>query len=439
MVTFSSTLAQIVADVGAGINGWTVYDDQRETTTYLIPTMMGGSNSSAASCFITFTNGRVGVTGTANQTYFSASWLIAATTGTQITNDSGSNFYTVTSQQNNSNASLDRNYTGASTNNHYTMEKPQGYLVLKQTSAQKSFYVKIDRPNTYGDLLRFQTFESWNSTTHSGTNGAPQEIVRAYDNGMLHHAQTKISYIMWLLPDAFAFYGGADPNEYSIGAYNDLFYAGNLTPYRNGDTNCLTQACTNQAMSSFSVSNNPASTTYAASWGASIMLRNAAGDVTWIDPAINGQAAQFPMRCMYAMVPRGRYYLHDTTRTQLDMDGRQNICDIEMYSCGPVGLFQNSEPKRGSVKHLRLPMFNPSGMNLTSFGPCDDGNTYIMVRVSFPFGVEGVASPTTDQTTTKTASGFSLGQGFSTAAGEISPNNLSTLAVPRFFLLPINL
>lgn len=443
-VTFSATLASIVADVGvSGVNGWTVHDDQRETTTNLIPTMVGGAQKAAGTYFLTFTNNRVGFNGASNQTEFYAQFLAHSGSGTQITTDLGSNYYTVSTFFNTISATLDRVYAGATTSAHYVYEKPQGYIVLKCTDSQKTFYLKIDRPNTYGHFLRFQTFENWNNTTHSGTTGGPQEVMRAYDDGRYKTAQSKVSYIMWLLPGAFAMWGGGDPSEAStlptVTTYNDFFYVGNLTPFRAGDTNCLYQASSNTMLSGLWVQYNSVGTSYDSNGGAAVMLRDASGANTWTDLTLSGSAATFPTNCIYAPHGRGKWYVQNGIRTNVDLDGRFEICDIEAWPAGPRGAYQDNETKRGTIKYVKLPVSNPNGMHLVSFGPCDDGNTYIMVRCSYPPG-GGVAGPTTENTTVVTTSGWVQQGGFNvTSAGELSYTTSPQILLMRFLLMPINI
>src|SRR5690606_28332629 len=182
--TFATLLDNIVADIGAGQNGWTLHDDQRSAFTPLIlPCNVNGLNISGLG--LVFTSGASSL---AQTTYgrFKRNWIPGGgTTGTFISLDQ-SNWYYLSAIASQVAATLDRNYVGTTTTTttgHNVYEKSGPYIVLKHTSSQKTFYVMLCRPVSYGAGLRVQVFEDWNTSTHTGTNGGPQEEMRCFEDG----------------------------------------------------------------------------------------------------------------------------------------------------------------------------------------------------------------------------------------------------------------
>lgn len=450
--TYGTVLDDIVMDLGTGQNGWTLHDDQRNVVGSIWWPWAGGFNYNAPSYasyarnFVT-TNGSAAVDWSG---YFNgaaayrsggrATWDL--TPGlTQVSVDNV-NWYGVLSVQNFYQFTLDRNFTGATVANGWQnlFVKTMGYIVLKCTSAQKTFYLQITRPMTTGArFLIFQVFETWNSVTHTGTCGGPQEAVRAYST-YNKPLTSRVQYMLFLLPDAFAFWCGGDPMEPGGGQVWDLYYCGNMTPLRTNDTNCLVQACTNQDWSGiFPMNTGDLFTTAYNTWGGASVLRTLGG-TTWWHPA-SQQGASWGN--MYALVPRGADYVWALDRTSFDESARMQFVEYDAYQCGSNNNGNAiSEGKRGELKWLKSPVMNPTGLQTASLGPSDDGNTYICLHTSLPWianQYSGASWPGDVITNTgPLCSGFVHTNRYGNT-GAFSTNVAVAYIVRRCFLLPINL
>ena len=465
--TQATILDNIVADVGAGVNNWTVWDDQRSAATPLVVNAnQGWLNVNNTYGQFTFTNG----SSTFSQTNcrFPRDVNLGVT---QISMDQ-TNWYTINTVNNGGSAGLgaslsltgvlDRNFTGTSTTTGRPFVKMPKYVVLKCTSTQKTFYVLIGQVG-YGDPVRLQVFETWDATAHTGTNPGPQETMRAYN--WYGPGTRRIQYILWLLPDAFALWTSGLPGEIANGAnqptganflangvaipWADFFYAGNLSPYRSGDNTCLVQACTNQELSGIYVTQGVYNSTLAAmcdSFNGGAPMMYALNGSKWRDPA-PGIVSTFPGHNVYSLWPRGPAYFYGPDRTTLDEAGKMQYCEVDAYQVGQVnnGLYV-SEGRRGEVRYLKYPIHNPSGQNLISYGASDDGNVYICVRTTYPFvyGNYTGLRDTTDTTNADVANYNAL-SGFAHTNrngnfGELlcAPSYLN-VRIPRFFLMPINI
>jgi hypothetical protein len=142
------------------------------------------------------------------------------------------------------------------------------------------------------------------------------------------------------------------------------------------------------------------------------------------------------------MWPRARTYLNNLDRSILDEQGRLQICDIEVYQAGNNPAYTASEGKRGDVKYLKYPMYNPSGLDMTVFGPANDGNTYVMIRTTYPGRTQNatLAAISIDARSSNInlLSGFAYAE-MSTTIGDIVAGTSTPGWLHRYFLLPINI
>lgn len=437
MTTFSTILDDIVADVTAqnNTNGWSVHDDQRTGFTPLVlPSNVGGLNITGLG--MVFTNTSMALS-QASYGRFRRNW-VTGVSGTQISPNQTDWFY-CTAIASQTAATLNVNYTGtttiAGTTGHNIYEKSGPYVVLKCTSAQKTFYVLIARPVSYGDSLRIQVYETWNPATHTGTNPSPQETMRAYEDGQGRSGSTPLKYVLFLLPDVFTIWVGGSPSEPGV-ILEDLYYAGNLSALRAGDTTCLLAACTNQDLSGVGVS---ASLTYSSAGrcGGATMFKNVTG-TTWTDPRAVGS---YNESCNYAVMARGLSYIWGIERTNLDDGAKFQFCEMDAYMAGGASSgFDRNEGKRGELRYIKAPIMNPSGLHLASLGPADDGNTYMLLRSAVPNAAGGLVTSYSGDVSynNNPASGFACG-GRSGTLGEIVVQSVYTVLSPRWFMMPINL
>ena len=456
--SFTGVLTDIVNDIGAGVNGWVVHDDRRGDTNYLIPCNSGPQNGVDTSINYTYwsvTNGSNLLSqGQTNATAFrtvsrSLAYTALHGTGTVITFDSGTNYYTVQNSGTSYQLTLDRNYTQTTNTTIRPQEKPDGYVILKNTNTTKDFYIGIFRPHCYGDAVRVQTFENWNATTHSGSGAGPMEIMRAYENGYLRSTGTAVQYMMWLLPGIFSLYTSANPADtFYTGSttdilHSDLFYAGVFTSTKAGDTaGPIVQMCSNQEMSGLYCNSNGQG--YMSNMGCAAVMRNFYPSGTmWHDIFHNGptpasQLSSFPNNNRYLFWPRAKSYLDSMNRAVLDDSGRFQLTDCELYQGGRTdSLYSDFEGKRGDLKYIKVPMFFPSSLNRAVLGPADDGNTYIVFKVDYPSALGGSSYSATDLGQIYASTGFS----FASPAMNVSDivNSLGTTRIFRYFALPINI
>ena len=480
--TADTILTDIVGDVGAGVNGWTLWDDQRTNLTdlYYVPMGFGSPDhvfyypSNYTYAYWAFMNGQANATGT-NQSYvgfYASAYRVMQTyaisgsgnpSGSQITVD-GTNFYTVVGLNPGvTNTSpcvitMDRNFAQGSTNVYAIRAKNWGYIVLKCTSAQKTFYVKITRPASYADGLMVKAYETWDNVGHSGTIGGPSEILRTHNTNVGVKGSDTLRYVLWLLPDVFALWLGGDPlNGNPAGKLSDFMYIGNMSPYRAGDTDCLIQACSNQEYSGVCAT---AGTTLPS--GGAACLRGLSGQ-TWVDPTLTpansttyqGQAfilGGYTGGPRYAIWPKDSIWINNPWRGSFDNFGRFQISDVEAYSAEACsngsGNPQGNEGKRGDLKYLKYPSFNPSGFHLVQFGPADDGNTYVVVKVDFP--IMTFTTPYTSYYRPTAPGGANVAGGLPVqsgwafgnkvyTSGEIGNGGGALLFVPNYFLMPTNI
>jgi hypothetical protein len=333
--TFSGVLDSIVTDVGAGYNGWSVYDDQRtNSSTYYMPVDMRGWNWYPQMNYNCFSASNGSAIVKPIDTHESMKCYRAFTAGMPISFDTGTNWYNVSGVLSNTSMSLDRVFTETSYafKRYGIVTKAQGYVVLQCSNTQRTFYVQITKQPSTACPIWIQTWESWNSTTHSGTNGSPIEQFRAYDTASLHTTGSGLQYITWFLPGALGLWMGADPASAVTSTealWHDFCYIGNLTPYAAGDTDCLIMAHSNTSFSGMYTYYNARPTS--ASIGAACVLRSRYYGLTWKDPSRAIAAGGMESTCLLALRPKGQHYLTNIDLPPLSMDGRVQITSFEAW------------------------------------------------------------------------------------------------------------
>lgn len=428
--TFNNVLSDIIADVGGGTNGWTVFDDQRTLSghaggTYSVLLNVGGAQIVGGAYGSTWA-ASTALTGTG--TRYLRSFI---PTVSEVSPDGGTNWRVVSAVASDVAATLGVAWTGVLTQIKTAVEKVFGYVVLKYTSTQKTYYVQIIRPKSYADLVRIRCWETWDAGTHVGTGQlGPEEIVRAYSGQKT--GTTSVQYVMFLLADAFVFWGGGDPAQVGTTNYWDLYYAGNLNPLRGAAdyANAFFQASSSQELSGFYLTAPAIGATGLTGGG---ILYRAINGTTW-------SPTTYQNDCSGVVHPRGMTYLDDVTRPLLDESGKLQFVDCDVYQASGMSQAQITDGKRGDLRYLKLSCGNPSAQHLSTFGPADDGNTYMMLRTSYPMQVCSGAAATIDSGATgiNAPTGF----GFTTRSGQLMEINVATaspIALWRFFLLPTNL
>lgn len=402
-VAATGILDSIVTDVGAGVNGWSLWDDLRSN---------GASYPVWAPLYVSQGNYSQYIGGTDYGWYFrsgSSIWTGYQPYGfsmyyaissdvnnpTVISADSAGsttyNAYYSGYANNYATATLDRPYAGATANLRQVYRKVSRQIVLRCISPTKTFYVWLGTPaegQAGGPYLYIRLWETWNPTTHVGVGGSQMEHIRFWTYGNAPTWWT-IQYLLWLLPDAFALWTGGDYN--GLGYPNDwrFTYAGNLdtSGQRLGDTDALVLIASDTSLTGLGIPCNR-SFQYNGNTipgGGIQCLRTLAGE-PWCQPGYQGS---YYLRNSYQIYPRGRWYGNLPDAPQMDSLNHFEFTDIDLWHMGGCYgnqyAFQGSELRRGMLRYVKMPISNPSGLHLATTGPALDGNQYIIFRQSQPY------------------------------------------------------
>ena len=445
--TFANVLSDIVTDVGAGVNGWTLFDDQRSAATPLVvPGNRGGFNYAngypAWTCTLNSANASQNY-GRMRRDFYGGS----VPAGYNQFSLDQTNWYTVstvTKSTTTDNFTFSSNFLQATASGVFVAYwKCPSYIVLKCTSTSyKTFYVWLGRVGT-GDVLRIQCYDTWNASTHTGTNPSPMESLRCFDFSGAD--SRRVQYILWLLPDAFGLWTAGHPADIGTNySMSDFFYAGNLDPYRAGDNTALIQVCSNTELSGIYVTSTvyTVANPYDSFFGGAVMYQSLSGASRWNDP--RSTATQLSASCMYQIYPRGSMYLNTPDRSLTDDVNKIQICEADAYQVGsPSNAFGQNEGRRGMLRYLKYFTGNPSNADLNAWGPADDGNTYVLISTSYPQGLNNSYGDYQGALTQDVQNvGMSNGWAWGSRGGQIGELNLTTYIktfCPRFFLMPTNL
>lgn len=415
IVSASAFLDQVVSDVGAGVNGWTVYDDLRSGSSYPlwwpVVTQNGifNQNGGGNQLSWTFTSGSTQAYG--NTTYgYHWAYVISGISGSPTpisVNSNGANAYSAYFSSWPSNvitATLDRPYAEATGNTKIIYRKLTKYIVLKQASSTKNFYVllaqssdAVGSPNLY-----MRVFESWDSVAHSGTQGSAIESTPFWLEGTVD-IRASMRYVLWLLPDVFGLWTAGMKGWGTV--YESFSYVGNLdtTGIRTGDTDALVFIPGITQNSGYATPNVPAvnSPVNYCSYGAAQCLRTLQG-YPWTTPT--GWMSGMFIQNSYHVYARGRWYAYTMDAAAVDLAGKFEFTDLDLWHAGysyvTAGVGSPNEGRRGMLRYVKVPVSNPSGMNLASTGPAADGTSYLIFRQSdaMASNVNGSTGPTMNTT-----------------------------------------
>jgi hypothetical protein len=372
-------LDDIVTDIGAGQDGWTVYDDRRNSTQlsasneYAIYAPFRGHNTNSPGP--TFTNASTTVTmpGSTGEPsrWFTPSaslsvdlvnWYKIATTGTAVTS-----------------ITIDRTFAGTTSVYKPVWMTTYGYIVLQGTGSYRNMYLKINRTGAPALPLAVQAFDSWDNSTHVGTGGGPLEYVRGTTTaGAL---ERPIQYFLKTDPHYFVLGTSVDYNDGGKIPGFDITYLGALSATNPFDSGSIVFGTTNQSVSGLYPQHALVTTTTrynSLAGGASVIKsRNAAS--TWANPTIQDTATY---ENLGSIIPRGRPYFLDATCPARDYDRNVLITYMDFYQPGNFANIGSNNMLRGTVRGLMAPLTNPGGLHLTAFGPFSDGKKYLMLRLT---------------------------------------------------------
>jgi hypothetical protein len=458
----SGVLDSIVSDLGSGINGWSLYDDVRANGAsfpILVPiyTAMGVLDNyytvGNSWNFINGQNKAVSYSGYGRNWGYSISALSGVGQPTPITTDGGVNWYDMFWSGAGGSfitASLDRNYAGATAGFRDVFTKLTRYVVFKQSSANKVFYLLVGQRNecTGTPNIYMQAFEDWNASVHTGTNGGQIDAHRFYWEGSTPLSAT-CRYISWFLPDAFALWTGGEKG-WGATVQENFSLISVLDTYgmRSGDSDAVCAIHSDTTLSGYHIAGTIAfnSAFDPMTLGAIQCLRTLNGE-TWSQPSTYG--ANYFKRNAYQLFPRGRPYNMVLNQPLLDLSGRFEITSLDLWHAGwmqtQTGQMSANEGRRGKVKYVKLPCGNPAWMHLGTMGPAEDGNTYIFLRISPGFqGFPGnslapvLRELKTNGWTTGLMSGWGCGSmSFADWLGDWYPGNSTTMQW-TYMLMPIS-
>jgi hypothetical protein len=424
-VFVTGVLDSLVADLGNGVNGWRLYDDCRSPTgtTYPIyPHLYHpyGTTNNVLYFYSTvggrlFTSGNQQAQGHVANGY---AWY------TSISGFSGSRTpisvdlvtwydayyssgYGVTTSDT---ATLDRNYQGVTGRPEQVYQKCTKYVVLESSSSTKTFYVQIaqmvERAGT--PVLFVRPFETWNSATHTGTNGGSMEHVRFFADATTNLA-AKAQYIVWYLSGVFCLWTRGAYEGYETSRWNpnvgtaceNFMYLGLLDTsgcYDNdadavvwitGDTTYSgMHAAPNLPL--FNQSGSAATIAYAM-YSPVQCMRTVTGTLLWGAPTSYGFAGMNPLN-QYHVWPRGRWYAFDTFQGQTDSQGKSYLRELDLWHAGSPNLPGVNEGRRGRLQYVKVPDTSANNMSLMSLGPANDGYSYIVLKTSTGFTTSGYST-----------------------------------------------
>lgn len=394
-ITASGFLDSLVADLGAGVNGWSLHDDLRTSgSSYPLVFPLYTAGGVLRQYFATgnsynFVNGSSQFVAYVPYGY-SIPYSISMQSGspTPISADGVTwyNAYYSGWVGNWQTGTLSSPWSGATTSYRALYRKITKYIVLKQTSAVKTFYVLIATPQECvgAPYIHVQVYETWNALTHQGTYPSAVEAIKLWlEGGSLQPATMR--YIAWFLPEVFALYAVGDQNWGMTVDGGRFMYVGNLdtTGMRTNDTDALCFISGDTTLSGYAVDPSIAEFTVGTPtvWlGPVQCLRTILGH-TWSMPSYNGG---FYGANQYHPIPRGRWYGQYQGFPVLDMAGRFEVCDVDLWNVANMNGFQTwglqAEGRRGKLRYVKLPVSNPSHMNLMTMGPAADGIVYIVLK-----------------------------------------------------------
>lgn len=391
--THDTLLDSIVADVqasGAAV-GWTIYDDRRQSTPQtgsefciFIPQKFRHGTNLWSWTFTT-----ASLTATHTSYYCDGPRAFAPGTSTLSRNLSSSH-YTITAVPHGTATYITPAHgegTSSTVKNVYTCS--YGYVVLK-CSGDPDYYLKISRTAAPGMPLFMQAFVSWDSGTHSGTDGGPAEYMRCLTagSGMSGSLTSSQRYALGLYQDTFFLWLEVDPASREGG---DVYYVGTLSRSYANDTYPVVQICSNSVWSGMNAGSKAWNSTPTGWHGYQTapvpVMKNLEETWTWCDPTI---VDVIPLRETTGQLwPRGRPFVWDIVTPTRDLASRFLACRFDYYGAGqsntsrsqPTALF---EAFRGTVKNILCPVSNPTGMHMAVIGPFEDGKRYIVLRMEWP-------------------------------------------------------
>ena len=401
-----SLVGDLTGNTGGTINGWSLYDDLRSNGSSYplwVPVMTNGGgvlnsyNSPGVNSFY-FVSGSITATSYLPWGFdFRVNLSTVPGTGTVIGSGTGGattisidptgtnvyQAYVSSVTLNYVTATLDRNYAQATAGCRIFWKKLIRYVVFKQTSGTKTFYVLVAQTHETvgGPQMYIQVYEGWNATTHQGTVGSAIEHTPFWVE-MGINPRASMRYVVWFIPEVFAIWTSGDP---VWGSPNEKFsYVGNMdtSGLRSGDADALVFIPADTTLTGFhnnTIATNQTARTAMA--GASQCLRTLQGE-PWSMP--DGISSGYYFRNQYYPFPRGKWYAFGGGNGTVDSAARFQYTDLDLYHgdhafYGESSMGQN-EGRRGALRYVKIPTSNPSGMHLGTIGPAADGATYMFIR-----------------------------------------------------------
>jgi len=399
----SGILDSIVADVGAGVNGWTVYDDQRRNTvTGTMPTMYVAnngrwSNGNTGAQSWRFVTNSVYFSGNASYGHSTAQQIPLYNTGTaglQISVDAitwySAGFWSGGGLTGDGAGILDRPFQGASVNTTNLYMRCPASIVLKCAStASRDFYVQIAMPasGNSGPALFFRTLETWNSGSGTGGGWGAWEGMRL--GIAMYGAPTgsNTQYVMCLYPEAFFFWMGTNGTSKATS-----FYAGNLDTSDgaaiSADKGALWSGMSDTSYSGMLKAPGSIWNTTNKWFGNSLLNRSTTNEpASAVVDAYH--STNIRKNASYSTKVRGRSYIDYPWQASVNYDGQVELLDIEIYNAGRTddvnydggaGIWEAREQFRGTIRYLKTFGTNPISKHLVTHQIAGGGTKYICLR-----------------------------------------------------------
>jgi hypothetical protein len=473
VVPGSGILDSIVTDIAGGVNGWTVYDDQRTAgtgTTMVVNAFNQGmfrNSVTTVSAAWTVVSGSGIMIGSTSQGYNAAYGFGGTSTDPVDISFDGTNWYTCyySAWPNDKvTGTLDRNYAQASAFTNKLKLRCRSYIVLECSSSQKTFYVQIGlkKGNIGGPMLFTRAYESWSLSSHTGTMPGQMEVFFPYVAPVAD--ASKVQYVLCLYPNAiFLWMDGVNTQNGQYQLCASCMYIGNLdtSQFRAApDPNALWAGWSNTSYSGIQISKTDAFNLGWQFWGNGMCLRTRGGS-PWLPvtdyhvPTPNTHISPY---VYYQFVPRGRTYLEFMTGGTINSAGKTLLCSADIYqgsaqSAYVTQYYTNNEGPptyegvRGELRYLKIPVTSPVGQHLRTWGPMQDGRTYIILRTA---AVHWMGNGATQQGGGDAAASLAIPSSFarvippsSTAAGRPIGDawsgtiNGNTASQWRFFAMPV--
>lgn len=435
-------LDQIVADIGAGVGQWSLYDDLRADANKIVRTgyLTFASSGNTAGAY------SVAASTTLHPASSTAREL---SLGSEISQVAAGAWRTITAiGGTGATGTINAAFSATPGNGAAVYTRHRG-IVLRCNSALRDFFILIRETNNGRMPITLQVYETWDPVTHTGTVGGPEDWMRARFNGAetyfwgttlvgsVDPKTKKVQYVLLLKDESFTLWLSGDPAEGTVSAagpvLSDLIHIGHLheQTYANDDY-AIVHLPTTTYHSRAAQLNVGATAVQSA--GCATVMRTLGGGSAWPDN--------------YKVDPQVDPYFMDPGRANYDYDGRFVATPFSLVCLSMAGL--NSpfgiEVVRGTIRDILCPVSTPDihfGRKQIEVTPgtfvehlllsvAGNSDSASATANTGSYEVEGIAAAAAASSRHQNAWGWGSKQGgYQTGAA-------CMFMKPRWFLLPLN-